>query len=353
MIRLVIVVLLAAGCSHPAAPHEKVEIQLAPQPVIRNGVREIYTIEPHTTDVLARAVRTIRTRLQLAGIAGHVAVDGERLVVDLAPADPDTLERASELVRRTGHVEFRFVDTESPFMIALGTKASNDWMARAKEIRAGSDHWTTADAQRVTEWFLVAPDADRGVEGADARTLCPHMTPAPGEHVVVCLITGREAIEAYIAELEKLDPTLVVPADRELAFHEMRTPGAWRTYLLERTPIATGTSVKRATIRTDPETGSSFLIELDRSGTTAMSAAIASHPFHKLAIVIDGRVWATRIYGDSLPPVGLSITPRADEPLDDPDPRDMAILLTTGELPGTLTYLVRARLVDGVPRDGA
>jgi hypothetical protein len=368
--------LLVAACSH-AAPKpelraERPVVELAAQPAIANGFRNIYAINlaaipPRLRPAaLIRAERTIRTRLQLAGIVSRVTVGGprppgiahafpaesEQIVVDLAPAEGDALARATDLIGRSGHVELRFVDTDSAFMKTLWTTADNDARARAQRIAADVQHWETAEGQHVAERFLQAANGDRAVTAAEVPTLCPWMKSASGDHLV-CYVSGRAAIERYVADAGTRDPTLVVPSNRELAYQDLGRSYGWRTYLLERTAAVTGTSIVRASVGADKNDGPpTFQIELDRAGAAALAASTANHAGHKQAIVVDGRVWTAAIVDAAITGGRISISSGMEEPpLTDPEPDDMAILMTAGELPAPLTYLVHARLVDGVPQD--
>lgn len=354
--------MVVCACSHggpkPEPPDSKIEVQLAPQPVIKNGVRRIYSIDLSALPVgdraaaFAHAVRTIRARLQLAGIASHVAVDGEKIVVDLMPASPEVMVHATDLVVPTGHLEFRYVDTDSPFMTALAHEASSGMLAQEDQITAESDHWATDKADPITEWYLLARDRDRGVNALDAAAWCPRLKPT-GDQVLVCGVSGRTAIEVYLGEIAKRNPTLVVPADRELLFQDLRATRAWRTYLLERAPAVTGERVTSAKLETDPDTNqSSVVFQLDRSGATTLAEVSVHHAYRKLAVLVDGRVWAASIYAGPIRDGRISVSSRDDEPaFVNPEPPDLVILVASGELPGSLTYEVQARLVDGVAKD--
>lgn len=354
------VALLVLGCrpdpakAEPAPPPPLV---LADQPVVKNGVRMIYAImlddiaPADRTAARERAVHVIRARLQLAGIVGHVSFDGDKLIVDLAatPAtNPEALERAHEVILRTGHLAVHVAEPGSAFMQALADHVRSDPAASSARIAAALDRWVTPDGTRVTDPFLEAPDRQRDGTMQDVRAGRCFGAEFSGTDRVRCRETGRDAISAYLAQLDR---HLAYPNDhRRLGYEKLRS-GSWRTYLLERRPMLTGRSIARATAHEDPDSGRwTVEVELDRAGTATFAAETASHVGDKLALEIDGVVVAAPLLESAITKGRVLLPLASDDPNSETDARELAIVLTAGELPGPVREEVYAKLVDGVAR---
>jgi preprotein translocase subunit SecD len=297
---------------------------LADQPVVKNGVRSVFSIDledlapADRKPALDRAVRAIRGRLQLADIKGHVSIDGDNLVIDLATTDPEVAAHALDLIRRRGHLELHFVEPGSAFMQALADHVRSDPAAAGAQIVVGLDRWVTPDGTHVTDRFLEAPDRK------------------------------RDALGAYVS---KLDAHLAVPDDRRLGYEQLRS-GSWRTYLLERRVVLTGRSIARATATHDRDLDLwNVDVALDRAGTATFASETTSHVGHKLALELDGVVVAAPLLESAITKGRVLLPLASDDPKSETEARDVAIVLTAGELPGPVVELAITRLVDGVPRD--
>ncbi|HEY1554026.1 MAG TPA: hypothetical protein VGF94_04285 [Kofleriaceae bacterium] len=345
------------GCGGDHVIESKVAIELAEQPIIKDGIRSIYEIDlgalaaTARPAALERAVRTMRIRLQLAHARGHVAVDGERIVVDLAPVDEDAMQHVIELLERTGRLEFHAVVAGTPIMAALAEHAKTDPAAIAAEITTWRDHWTTDDGAHPenSEWALLATDREQAVSRVDASTRhC--WKQGPGD-TMLCRTSGQSVIEAYLATLATQDPALAIPRDRMLAFELGRAhdnhPAQWRTHLVDPTPAVTGDSIVRASLDPpdpdDPEM-QRIRIELDRAGSEAFAAFTEHHVNDRIATMLDGRVVSTPVIQAAVR--GGSVTLRVAETAD--DARQLAIVLTSGALPGPVTLDRLGKLVGGV-----
>ncbi len=331
---------------------------LADQPVIADGIRSIYSIdlgafEPGArAPALDRAARTIRIRLQLAGIPAHVAVDHDQLVVDLPGLAPEVIARAGDLLRPIGAVDLQFVEPGSAFMKALAEQVKADPVADGARITSRLDEWATPAGKHLTSWTLEAFDRVQDFTLDEARARGCYRGSAAGANVS-CPVSGCSAIRTYVEALAARDPRFAVPDGRLLACepHQRtsdRPQDPSRGYLVERDADHIGASIKRATARRDPYTERPEVqVELGKTGAQALAAATQRHTGDKLAISLDGRVMCAPIIAEPLTTgrVSISFADRADD-----DARDLAIVLTSGALPGPMLLEVRARLVGGVPQ---
>ena len=342
----------AIGCGGGPAIDPKVAIELAEQPIIKDGIRSIFAIDLGAIAPAARpaalegAVRTMRLRLQLAHLRGHVALDGERIVVDLAPNDAEALEQATDLLERKGRLEFHPVVAGAPIMTSLAERVKTDPDALAAEITAQPDLWG-ADPQ-VTDWALLAADREQDVSHDEGRKRgC--WKPGPGD-TVTCHVLGRTVIETYLATLAKQTPALAIPSDRMLAFELEPARGnqraRWRSYLVDATPAITGDSIARASVappNSDEPDVASIRVELDPAGAEAFAAVTEHHVNDKLAVILDDRVMSAPIIEAAIRGGQLTIAIGTAE-----DARQLAIVLTSGALPGRVTFDFRGRLIGGV-----
>ena len=355
------VAILGCGGGGGSAPEP---IALEEQPTITDGIRETFSLAldalaaSDRPAALTRAVRTLRLRLQLAHVRAHVSVDDQQqLVVDLAPLDPDAVSRATDLVMRRGQLEFRPVLDGTPLMEKISNYARHDRMASEAEIVGDRDRWTVAeDTDPHLDWMLRAPDRDQVVSVAEAKVMgCMHAGPRP-DGTVLCKVTGRRAIETYLAAQAQVDRELAIPADRQLVFERYPAgPEArdqrvfWRSYLVERRPAAlTGAAVARATVKPPnpdlPDT-TTIWIELDAGGRDAFAALTTQHVGGKIATILDGTVASAPIINGPIRGGALALTVR-----DPVDARELAIVLSSGALPGPMLLEYRGKLVGGVPQ---
>jgi preprotein translocase subunit SecD len=328
----VIVVALAASCGRR---HDTGAIELAEQPIVENGVRSTYSIDLAAIEPSARgaarerAVRAIRIRLQLAKIPAHVSVRGEQLVIDLQVSDPETLERASELIARTGRFELQFAEPGSAYMTALAEFVRSDPEAASFGVETFPDKWITEDGVAFKDVALRA----RG----DAACA---------------------AIERYVDGLASRAPRLAVPDDRVIACEPHLPvrgvvpppPPSARSYLLVKRREIPAATIERTTVEVDEDSSQWIVrIELDRAGADELAKATETHVGRKLAFVVDGRVnmapiIASRVAGGR---VSLLCGPKDDERAE-AEARLLAIVLRSGPLPGPVRLETRARLVGGV-----
>jgi preprotein translocase subunit SecD len=353
---------LAISCGSNSKPEPEPEpgpeVVLGEQPIIKDGVRNSYTIELDASAskpaALEQAVRVIRMRLQRAQISGHVAIDNDKVVVDLAGTN-DSIWRAGELIAPTGHVVVHVAEPGSPFMTALAAHVTVDVEAARDRITQTEDHWASVDGKRFADPSLQAEDRSQDVTIERATELGCRRGPTTARGSMTCLVTGCAAIQSYVAALGARDARFAIPADHAIVCERLRrTPGmrqlAWRSLFVQRTP-AIDAVIRRATIGHDSEWHPRIWLQLDAAGTKALVAATKHRVGARLVIAIDGlavgapiidgkfddgRVWFTVADG------------RSDEENAE-KARDLAIVLANGPLPGHLVLETRGRLVDGVP----
>jgi preprotein translocase subunit SecD len=349
---------LAISCGHRGSKSEsEPEVVLGEQPIVKDGVRDTYAIElgalaPEAKQAaLEQAVRVIRMRLQRAQISGHVAIDNDHLVVDLAGTS-ETTWRASDLIAPTGRVVLQVAEQAPPFMTALAAHVTTDVEAASDGITAVEDHWRAPEGTQVTEWSLQAADRRQTVTVEHAKALgCLHV---PAGDSVICQVTGCAAIQAYVAALGARDARFAVPADRAIVCDRLhQVPGeplTWRTLLVERTP-AIDAVIRRATISQNPDRTPRIWLQLDPASTKALVAATKPRVGARLVIAIDGVVMGAPIIDGKFDDgrVWFTVADGRSEEENADRARDLAIVLASGPLPGHLVLETRGRLVDGAP----
>jgi preprotein translocase subunit SecD len=148
-------------------------------------------------------------------------------------------------------VTMKAVDDSSTTMQQLYARVPID---RPNGIAAAIDHWRTEDGAARTDYYITG--------------------------------ASPQAIEAYVAS----EPTLSVPADRQLAFEQI-DGHRWRTYLLFPAVELDASAIAHAHAGTDPNTERPIVtIDFTPAGARQFGDLTARIAGHKLAVLVDGRV---------------------------------------------------------------
>ena len=302
---------------------------------------------------LANAVKTIRARLDELKVKRHTVVEkGDTIVVEFPVRDEDSMMTVRDVIARTGKLEFKVVDNDSPYMKKVFAHVGNerdgaatDPRAIAAEIRVEVDQWRADDAyERETDYYLIANDREEQLEPDRARAIGCMGRPADGGKIS-CRVTARRAIERYIEELGMTDASFKLPDDRELGFERVEPPPDakdrrpyWRSYYLDRAPRLTGRAVSNAQGIFDPNTNRPMvLLDFNRQGTRVFAELTAQIVGKKLATILDGRIHSAPIVNGPIRGGRASITMGGGDPARQEAERDeLVTVLKTGSLPAPL-----------------
>ena len=305
------------------------------------------------TAALAIAVKTIRARLAEVKVKHPTVVEKGGLIVVEFPEDDEQGMTLRDLIARTGKLEFKVVDDGSEYMKKVFTKvglerdgAPTDPRAIADKIRAEVDQWRDDEGGSAhADYYLIAHDRAELVPVEQARTIGCVGTPAD-DGKISCSITGRRALERYIAALGEADPMYKLPDDRELGFERLEPlPDAkdrrpvWRSYLLERTPRLTGKAISNASGSYDPNTNRPIvLLDFNREGTRVFAELTSQIVGKKLAIVLDGRINSAPIINGAIRGGRASIMMggNTDAARQERERDELVTVLKTGSLPAPL-----------------
>ena len=271
---------------------------------------------------LEAATETIRHRLDAMKVREpSVFRKGEQIVIEVDPND-DRAKAMRATIARTGKLEFRIVDSGSDFMKGVYAISSEDPRARELGIRGEIDQWRPEDGGGIQiDYYFVAADRDK-----------PEMT-------------GRKAIETYLAEIGVRDPRYQVRPDRQIGYERIEPlPEAkdrhavWRSYYLERVAELTGRDVANAMGTYDPTTNRPLvLLDFTRAGGQTLADVTARNVGKKLATVLDDQVRSAPIINGTIGGGRVSITMGGSDPKLQEIERDELIeVLKTGSLPAPL-----------------
>ncbi|HEY5945432.1 MAG TPA: hypothetical protein VIV40_08070 [Kofleriaceae bacterium] len=281
----------------------------SPTPVkIDQGIRIDYSLDlaavKDRNAAVADAVRVIKRRVDRAHITANAMARGEHVIVDLAPADPEAMERAKDIIARVGKLELRLVTSGAPLMQQLTERVKSDSRG-ADMIGAETERWAERDGTTHVDYFLTGPD--------------------------------RKALERYLDELR--DPTLAIPADHQIAFERVeRERKYWRTYYVDRVARYTNQDVANARASIDMSTNRPAVAIYLTDEAAERFRALTEHSVgDKLAIMVDDRVLAAPLIEGPVKNGRLTITS------DDAD--QLAIVLAAGALPTPMRMETVAEIV--------
>jgi preprotein translocase subunit SecD len=179
----------------------------------------------------------------------------------LAACGTDHTPQPEQLLPTQYALSMKAVDDSSTSMQQLYARVPSD---RPHGIAAAIDHWRTEDGANHTDYYLTGP--------------------------------SPQAIETYVAS----QPTLSVPADRQLAFQQIDGE-RWRTYLLFPAVEIDGTAIAHAHSETDPNTERPVvMLDFTALGTRQFGDLTARIAGHKLAVLVDGRVVSAPVINDAI-----------------------------------------------------
>jgi preprotein translocase subunit SecD len=301
---------------------------------------------------LKATAQTIRRRLEAKKIKrASVSEKSDAIVVRLPPIAGDVLAETKELIASTGKLELRVVDAGSSYMRRLfehvghigGNREPRDPDAIAAGIRAESESWNLGDGRMHHDYYLMVFDREQSMSLAEAkRRDCwtPNMIVHDGR--VDCLLSGRQVLTEYLAELFRKDPSYALPDDRALGFERVDPRSGpeglrpyWRShYLMQRPDYPLGGKLGGASASIDSITHQPIvLISFDKLARRVFADLTERIIGQKLAMIFDGRILSapvimTKISGGRTsimaPGAGLKAQQRAAD--------ELALILESGPL---------------------
>ena len=256
-------------------------------------------------------VEVLRTRLQTMGIASaRVALQGSQIVVELPKLATDELDRARKNMLRSGRLEFREADHESPYMMKLAQFVTDN-EAQFPEIKPAIDNWQGRFGEPQKDIYLKARS------------------------------------EASLMKLlAALPPDLAPPADREIRFEQSSrianddAPNEmlFRTHYLVRASILGQHAIRDAEVVYDPMQRPQIMVTFAPEDATRFADFTASHIGKQLAIVLEDAVMSApriqdRITGGK---ASISLGQFGDAATLQREADDLAAVLRTGALPELL-----------------
>ncbi len=283
---------------------------------------------------LQRALTVIRTRIDEFGVAEPLIqqVGSSRIEVEL-PGSGDA-GRARAVVQRSAFLEFRIVDMQNQFRVAL--PAIDAELRKAGVKGPGGAPKTSGAVEQ-----LLGGDSTKKT-GADTSN---NATPLSGQ-----LFSGQTAWEFLVPEenfphVDSLVGSAIVkrmvPRGLQLMWANAPISQGGRSYrslyAVENRPIITGEYLVDARAQLDPVyNGSVVSFQLSRTGGRIFGRETARHVNDHMAIVLDGRV-------QGAPPVIRSqITTRGQIELGSAtlqQAQDLALVLRAGALPAPLVIV--------------
>lgn len=320
-----------AGTSAPArrAPQPQPHRQGEP---LASGLRITYAVAldpgPVGRQRLADLVHVVERRLKAAGLATWYATSRKgKLVVELPPLEPASLQKMKDIIQRPGVLELRVVDDGSDLMRAIhrhvtgqiatenpggGASDRERLVTREGGVGAGVDEWRRDPrGARHLDWYLFAAD--------------------------------RSALERYLASLARTDRRLAIDPGHAWGFelqappHQRDAP-RWRTYLLRhRYGLGNASASRVSVVRDAPGAGPQLLVVLSPISAARFAKLTAANVGRKLAIILDGRVTSAPILMDRIDGGKLVIQLGAGDPTRlRHDAQELAAVLTAGALPAAI-----------------
>lgn len=301
---------------------------------------------------LGIAVDTIRARLDAVKVASPSVHEKDGMIVVSFPANDEQGAMIRDLIARTGKLELKVVDNNADFMrqiyAQVGAEGSTgdpvDPRAQQLEVRAEIDQWRPDDGGMQVDYYLIAHDREEKLAIDEAKRIGCFGRDA-GAGSVMCRVSGRVAIERYLAELAQRDPRYKVPDDRQLGFELVQPyPDArdqrpfWRSYYLERTARLTGRDISNAAGTFDPNTNRPLvLLDFGRAGAQKFAQLTSEIVGKKLATILDGKIKSAPIIMGPIRGGRASITMGGSDPAQQEAERDeLVTVLKTGSLPAPL-----------------
>jgi preprotein translocase subunit SecD len=302
-------------------------------------------------DAIARAVKTVRTRIEGIGVSEAVVqtVGDTKIVVQIPGIEDPT--RAREMVQNQAYLEFLITDKTQSLDKVLGKLdqiIKQRGLSATAAVAGGAD--SAAKARTGLEGLLKT-DTTSKTDSAKAKTAGAKKDTAnldslkaqPGGALSSLLRAGNVPGEYYV-EMSKFDAiktyfadsvvTAALPPGKRVVFGRDSEPIGGQYYrafyVTDAKPIITGHDLTKARPNQSPTDGTIVEFELDNEGGRIFGRETSKHLGDYMAIVLDGLVMGR-------PPVIQGrITTRGQITMGGKDltaAQDLALVLQAGALP--------------------
>ncbi|MEJ2722545.1 MAG: protein translocase subunit SecD, partial [bacterium] len=329
-----------------------------------------------------------RNRVDQFGVSEPVIQkQGNRRIIVQLPGLQDP-ERAKNLIGQTAQLEFRMVrDQEETYRVlrdldlalrgvevkgtvvdttgAVGVEGEEAPVDTAGTIEPGAPEDTTAAsdttlaaaAEEPAPYDTLIPsipgteEIEAPLEAASAdRPFTSYLATLYGGAAVVD-VRNQHAVNLLLATPQA---QRVIPRNSEFLWDAETQPieggGTGRLlYLVEKTPVLTGSMLVNATTRPDPDDPSSLNVsfQLNREGALIFSRVTGENIGRRIAIVLDNRVRSAPVVQTKIPGGEGRITGH----FTDAEASDLAIVLRAGALPAPVKIIEERTVGPTLGRD--
>lgn len=309
-------------------------------------------------DAIARAVKTVRTRIDGIGVSEAVVqtVGDDRIVVQIPGIEDPT--RARQMVEEQAFLEFLITDKSDAFGKAL-PRLEQVIKQRGLASSTGSVGGdTSARAKPLTglEGLLNKTDSAKSAGSKQDTTKTDSLKLQPGGPLAMLIrASPRNLPGEYFVEMKNFDAVktyfadsavkAALPPGKRVVFgRDSESVGGqfYRAfYVTDAKPIITGADLTKARPNTSPTDGTIVEFELNNEGGRNFGRETAKHLGDFMAIALDGIVMGT-------PPVIQGrITTRGQITMGGKDltaAQDLALVLQAGALPVPLRIAHQATI---------
>ena len=301
-------------------------------------------------DAIARAVKTVRTRIDGIGVSEAVVqtVGDDRIVVQIPGIEDPT--RARQMVEEQAFLEFLITDKSGALEKALPRldQVIKQRGLSATTVAANGDTATAAKSLTGLEGLLSKTDSAKrdSAKTAGAKkdsSKLDSLKLQPGGALSTLVRAGRVPGEYYV-EMKKFDAVktyfgdsavkAALPPGKRVVFGRDSEPIGGQFYrafyVTDAKPIITGADLTKARPNTSPTDGTIVEFELNNEGGRVFRRETGKHIGDYMAIVLDGLVMGTP------PVIQGAIGTRGQITMGGKDltaAQDLALVLQAGALP--------------------
>ena len=298
-------------------------------------------------DAIARAVKTVRTRIDGIGVSEAVVqtVGDDRIVVQI-PGIEDPA-RARQMVEEQAFLEFLITDKTGSLEKAL-PRLDQVIKQRGLSVAAGVSGDSAVKSVSSLEGLLKSDtakhDSGKGTAAKKDTANLDSLKLQPGGALSTLIRAGGRTPGEYFVEMNKFDLVktyladsavkAALPPGKRVVFGRDSEPLGGQfyraIYVTDAKPIITGSDLTKARPNTSPTDGTIVEFELNNEGGRVFRRETGKHVGDFMAIVLDGLVMG------SPPVINGAIGTRGQITMGGKDlsaAQDLALVLQAGALP--------------------